>query len=47
MDHYIIKEILAYLVQCNDCKKYEKQHYSMNMCCICKIFYCDKCRYNL
>ena len=36
MDHYIIKEILAYLVQCNDCKKYEKQHYSMNICCICK-----------
>lgn len=47
MDTYIIKEILAYLVQCNDCKKYDKQHYSMNMCCICKIFYCDKCRYNL
>jgi hypothetical protein len=47
MDYYLKLEILKYLVKCSGCNKYDKQNYNMNTCCICKIFYCDKCKYNL
>lgn len=47
LDYYLTIHILSFLIQCNDCKNYSTQNYSFNMCCICKIFYCDKCKFNL
>lgn len=47
LDYYLIKHILNYLVICNECNKYDNQNYSFNMCCICKVFYCDHCKFNL
>ena len=45
-DPYLIRYIMEFLKQCENCKCCDIVNYR-NICCICRMFYCEKCSKNL